>query len=282
MAEPIIGIYEKALPAGPGWPARLDAAVRAGYRFVEIAVDEDPDRLARLDWSAGRRWELREAAAAAGVRIQTIVLSAHRRFPLGSGSPQVRRRAVEVLHKAVDLAGDIGVRTVQLAGYYVHYEERTPHSRGWFLEGLEQGLERAAPAGVMLGLETMDGEDVPSVARAMEIIEIFDSPWLQVYPDVGNLAANELDVAAQLTLAKGHLVGVHLKDTRPGQYRRVPFGAGSVPFVEVFRALDVMGYDGNFLIEMWNDGAPDAVETITGARAWVLDRMREARDTESA
>ena len=280
MADPVLGIYEKALPDRAGWPARLAAAAEAGYGFVEISVDDDPARLARLDWTADRRRALRDAAGESGVRVHTVILSAHRRHPLGSTSADGRALAQSILDRAVDLAGDIGARIVQLAGYFARGEARTPRSRGWFLDGVGRGLDQAASAGVMLGLETMDGEDVTSVTDAMEIVRAFDSPWLRVYPDVGNLAANGLDVAAELRLARGNLVGVHLKDTRPGEYRRVPFGAGTVPFVAAFRALDEIGYDGPYLIEMWNDGAPDAAETIRDARSWVLDRMREARRAE--
>lgn len=276
MADPAIGIYEKALPSLPSWPARLDAAAEAGYAFVEIAVDEDRDRLARLCWPAARRRELGQAARSAGAPIHTVILSAHRRYPLGSASPGVRRRATGILDKAVEFAADIGARIVQLAGYFVYYEDRAPQSREWFLEGLGLGLRRASRAGVMLGIETMDGKDITSVERAMEIVRKFDSPWLQVYPDIGNLAANGLDVCEELIRGRGHLVGIHLKDTRPGEFRRVPFGAGVVPFAEAFRTLESIGYDGNFAIEMWNDGEPDAAPIIANARRWTLDRMGEA------
>lgn len=279
MGDPVLGIYEKALPERPDWPARLAAAAEAGYDFIEISVDDDPERLARLDWTADRRRALRDAAEESGVRVHAIVLSAHRRYPLGSASADRRALARSILERAVDLAGDIGARIVQLAGYFVHGEDHVPQSRDRFLDGLGKGLGRAASTGVMLGLETMDGEDVTSVADAMEIVGVFDSPWLRVYPDIGNLAANGLDVAAELRLARGNLVGIHLKDTRPGEYRRVPFGAGEVPFVAAFRALNEIGYDGAYLIEMWNDGAPDATETIGNARSWILDRIREARQT---
>jgi len=280
MVEATIGIYEKALPVLTDWTARLNAAARAGFDFVEIAVDESPERLARLDWSVNQRRELRNAIQISGIRIQTIILSAHRRFPLGSASVEGRQKAIEILNKAVDFACDIGARTIQLAGYFVYFEEHTAQSRDWFLEGLGKGLERAAAAGVMLGLETMDGEDVTSVRDALKVIKTFNSPWLQVYPDVGNLAANGLDVGAELVLAKGHLIGIHLKDTRPGEFRRVPFGRGNVPFVDTFRSLDAIRYTGNFLIEMWNDGEEDPLTIISDARTWILARMQEAQNNK--
>ena len=276
MARPQIGIYEKALPILDDWPARMAAVAEAGFDFLEIPVDETDERLRRLDWPPSVRADLRRATSDNGVEIHAVILSAHRRFALGSASPATRRQALDIFEKAVGLAVDIGARAIQLAGYYVYYEPHDEGSRSRFLDGLRSGLEWAGSAGVMLGLETMDGEDVTSVAGAMEIVGEIGSPWLQVYPDIGNLAGNRLDVGAELKRARGHLVGIHLKDARPGEFRRVPFGDGVVPFVDAFRALSEIGYDGGYLIEMWNDGAAGSMRIITDARTWIQDRMIEA------
>ncbi|MDE0537812.1 MAG: L-ribulose-5-phosphate 3-epimerase [Rhodospirillales bacterium] len=276
MITPNIGIYEKALPNLPDWSARLGAAAEAGYGFIELAVDEDSDRISRLDWPESARTELRKRAEAAGVSIDTVILSVHRRYPLGSSSSDTRRKANAQFEKAIALARDIGAKTVQVAGYFVYYEDHTERAREWFLEGLRKGADLAGQAGIMLGLETMDGEDVTSVTQAMDVIAAINSPVLQIYPDIGNLAANGLDVCRELSAGRGHLIGIHLKDARPGEYRRVPFGNGIVPFADAFRTLKEIGYDGNFLIEMWNDREDDALSVIRGAREWILERMTEA------
>ena len=276
MSDPAIGIYEKALPEHPDWPSRLGAAAHAGFDFIEIAVDDDPDRLARLDWSASTRRELRDQAATAKVPVDTVILSAHRRYPLGSASRETRNLANTIFEKAIHFAGDIDARTIQVAGYFVYFEDHTEYSRGWFLEGLDKAAQLAASSGIVLGLETMDGEDVTSVTDAMEVVAAINSPSLEVYPDIGNLAANGLNVSAELTAAQDHLVGIHLKDTRHGEYRRVPFGEGVVPFADAFRTLKAIGYDGSFLIEMWNDGEEDALSVIKNARKWICERMAEA------
>lgn len=78
-----LGIYEKALPAGECWLARLRLAKELGFDFVEMSVDETDDRLSRLDWSREQRLALVGAIAETGVRVPSMCLSAHRRFPLG-------------------------------------------------------------------------------------------------------------------------------------------------------------------------------------------------------
>jgi L-ribulose-5-phosphate 3-epimerase len=276
MKQLPLGIYEKALPFNVSWPERLDKAKAAGFDFVEISVDESDERLSRLDWPAKERANLRAAIANSGVPIITMCLSAHRKYALGSADPAIRRQAFDILQKAVDFAVDTGIRIIQLAGYYVYYEPRTAHSLPRYQEGLAQGLEWAAKAGVMLALENVDGHDVDSVTQAMFFVNAFNSPWFQVYSDIGNLAEHGLDVGAQLELARGHLVGVHVKDTRPGEPRRVPFGKGTVPFVAAFQKLAQMNFTGPVLLEMWNDDSPEAMQIVQQAREWIEGRMLEA------
>ena len=271
-----VGIYEKALPFGIDWHQRLTLARYAGFDFVEISIDESDERLIRLDWSAKERANLRQAIADTGVLLTTMCLSGHRKYPFGSASPETRRRAFEIMRKAVDFAIDVGVRVIQLAGYYVYYE---PHDDGSLLryqEGLAQSLEWATQADVMLALENVDGSDVDSIAQAMHFVNTFNSPWFQVYPDIGNLAEHQLDVSAELELARGHIVGIHIKDTRPGEPRRVPFGEGTVPFVQAFQKLAEMNFIGPVLLEMWNDDSPEAMHLVRQSREWVAERMVEA------
>jgi L-ribulose-5-phosphate 3-epimerase len=270
-----IGIYEKALPYNVTWRERLALAREAGFDFVEMSIDESDERLARLDWSAAERAELREAVATTGVPIITLCLSGHRKWALGSVSPEVRERGLDIMHKAVRFCVDTGIRIIQLAGYYVYYEPHVPGSMERYRDGLAQGLEWASQAGVMLALENVDGDDINSVSVAMRLVEDFNSPWFQVYPDVGNLGEHGLDVRTELERGRGHLVGIHVKDTRPGEPRRVPFGQGIVPFVDAFRTLAEMRYTGPVMLEMWNDDSPESVRIIRESREWVIARMVE-------
>jgi len=278
---PVLGIYEKALPAGLDWPGMLRTAREAGYDFVEMSIDESEARLARLDWSARERAAFRAAVAEAGARVPSICLSGHRRFPLGSADGAVRERGRDIMRKAIDLAVDLGIRTLQLAGYDVYYEGSTPESVERFGDGLRESVELAERAEVCLAMEIMDTPFMGTISRWLAWAERIPSPWFQVYPDIGNLSAWAGDVAAEIALAKGRIAAVHLKDTLrpgpgfPGKFRDLRFGEGGVDFPAAFRALDDIGYRGAYLLEMWTDRAPDPVAEIRQAREWMLARMRE-------
>ncbi|MFK7800998.1 MAG: L-ribulose-5-phosphate 3-epimerase [Anaerolineae bacterium] len=274
MMKHRIGLYEKGLPEAWPWSRKLDSAKGIGFDFMEIAIDHAPERLGRLDWTDQEKNNLRQAISDSGIPIFNVVLSAHRTWPFGSASADVRHKAIEIGKKAVDFAAAIGIRCIQIAGYFVFDEPHTSQSRGYFIDGLSQTADFAASAGVMLGLENMDGEDVISLRTALAITTEINNPWLKLYPDVGNLAANQLDVEAELKLATGQLVGVHLKDTQVGVYRRVPYGGGITPFKQVAETLCQIGYHGPVTLEMWNDDADDSLETVTQSLNWIQEQFK--------
>ena len=273
-----IGLYEKALPDLLPWEERLRQASAAGFSFVELSVDESEDRLARLYWTAAQRAELRQAVRNTGVPLLTIGLSAHRKYPLGSAAPETRAVALDLLRRAIELASDLGVRIIQLMGYDVFYEPSDAGTAARFLEGLQQGVRWAESAGVMLGLENVDLEFINSVAKALAIIAQVDSPWLRVYPDIGNLVAAGYDPISQLRLAKGQIVGLHVKDARPGEVRGVPFGGGQVPFEAVFGLLPELGFWGPLAVEMWAhlDPAGDPLKSAREACRFISTSIERA------
>ena len=275
-----LGIYEKALAKDLSWPERLVLAKSCGFDFVEMSVDETDERLSRLDWSPAQRASLVTAMLETGVAIPSMCLSAHRRFPFGSRDAAVRQRAREIMSKAIHLARDLGIRTIQLAGYDVYYEDRDAGTLARFEAGLARAVERAAGAGVMLAVEIMDTEFMSSISRWKVWDDKFRSPWFTVYPDVGNLSAWGNDVDAELTLGIDRIAAIHLKDTRkvtgdfPGQFRDVPFGDGCVDFRACFATLADLGYRGPFLMEMWTEKADEPVVEIATARRWMIEQMR--------
>ena len=77
------GIYEKALPKGISWQERLELAASLGFDFVEMSIDETDERLARLQWTDQEIEAVNQAQRSTGVRIYSICLSGHRRYPFG-------------------------------------------------------------------------------------------------------------------------------------------------------------------------------------------------------
>lgn len=275
MARPI-GIYEKATPQHFTWKERLEFAKELGFDFVEMSVDESDARLARLEWSKEERFEVVKAVYETGVRIPTICFSGHRRYPLGSNDPALEAKSLETMKQCIELAQDLGVRVIQLAGYDVYYEEKSPETRVRFLKNLRKACNWAEQAQVILAIEIMDDPFINSIEKYLAVEKAINSPYLFVYPDIGNLSAWHNDLYSEFVIGHQALAALHLKDTYPvteqskGQFRDVPFGQGCVNWEDTFRILKETNYQGPFLIEMWSENCPTVEET--------KEAIKEAQD----
>lgn len=274
-----IGIYEKALPADLSWEERLVHAAKAGYDYVEISIDESDSRLARLDWTGSEIAALRQAITNTDIPIVTMCLSAHRKYPLGSASPEIRKRGLDIFRKAIDFAREIGLRIIQVTGYDVFYEQSDDQTEARFFEGMHQGVWWASQAGVMLGLENVDTPFVESLDKALRVVHEVNSPWFHLYPDMGNLVAAGYYPPDEFRLAKNHLVAVHVKDALPRVIRGVPFEEGDVPLLETFRALAQIGFHGPLTVEMWADKSIDVdpLSAVIEARKLVETLIKGAQ-----
>lgn len=263
-----LGLYEKAMPSDLSWREKLEAAKTAGFDFVEISIDETDAKLSRLDMPEEERLELIHTMREVGVSIRTMCLSGHRKYPLGSSDPAVRQRSLEIMEKAIQLADDLGIRIIQLAGYDVYYEESTEETRALFLENLKKAAAMAARAGVVMGFETMETEFMNTVEKSMQYVNLVSSVYLNVYPDIGNItnAAKTYgtDVLEDLHSGKGHLAAMHLKETKPGLFREIPFGEGHVDFESAIQTAWDLGVR-KYVTEFWYAGSPAWKDDLSDA-----------------
>jgi len=274
-----LGLYEKSMPGWLGWKEKLEAAKAAGYDFVEISIDETDEKLSRLSMSQAERLELINTMKIVGLPIRTMCLSGHRKYPLGSHDPAVREKGMEIMEKAIQLADDLGVRIIQLAGYDVYYEDSSEETKQYFLENLKKATEIAARLGVVLGFETMETEFMNTVEKSMEYVKLVSSMYLNVYPDIGNItnAAKTYGINAldDLRAGKGHLVAMHLKETVPGKFREIPFGTGHVDFESAIQTAWELGIR-KYVAEFWYTGNPQWMRELYDANK----RMTEILDKQ--
>ena len=274
-----LGLYEKAIPKDIAWKDRLQITKDLGFDFLEISVDESDDRLSRLDWPLDQKRDLVRLSQDIGVPILSMCLSGHRRFPYGSKDPKTVQQARTIMTKALDFALHCGIRNIQMAGYDVYYEDSTPTSKNQFKDELALAVEQAAERQIMLSIEIMDYPFMSSITRFAEITKHIHSPWLTVYPDVGNLTAWWNDVPLELKTYISQISAIHLKDTLPvgpkslGQFRDLVLGEGTVDFVEVFKALKEVSYQGSFVLELWGDNVFDYKQQILTSLSFIKEQM---------
>ncbi len=277
-----LALYEKAIPAGKSFEEMFEITKACGFDRFEISIDETDARLKRLEMSAAEQSELGALARRSGTPIRTMCLSGHRKYPLGASDSQVRERSMDIMKKAVDFSVNAGISIIQLAGYDVYYEESTPDTVKWFTENLIRSTEYAASRGVVLAFESMETPFMDTIEKIMKYVELVDSPWLGIYPDIGNLKNAAVlyghDVTKDLLKGRGHTFAVHLKETNPGIYRDMNYGTGGhTEYVPCIRAALDMGVR-MFTGEFWYQKGQDYMKVIAESNEFLRNVIREAEN----
>lgn len=276
-----LGLYEKAIPEGMDFPEMFDITRECGFDRLEISIDESDRRLERLDWDASKQRELGSISRAMGTPLKTMCLSGHRKYPMGSHDAAIRKKSMEVTEKAIRFAVNAGISVIQLAGYDVYYERGDEETEKWFLENLARAAIMAAENGIILAFETMETPFMDTVEKSMKYVDKVGSPWLGVYPDIGNLKNASLiygnDVVQDMMAGQGHVFAVHLKETKPGIYRDMNFGDpdGHTEYVRCIEASLKMGVC-MFTGEFWFQAGQDYKKTITEANSFLRKKIAEA------
>lgn len=275
-----LGLYEKALPDSMSWEDKFKEAGLGGYDFIEISIDESDMRLNRL-YDENLQEEIKAAQQNSQIKIESMCLSGHRKYPLGSLAKEDQDKSLDIFYRAVDFAFDLGVRMIQLAGYDVYYSEGSDETYANFIRNLRKGIAYAACRGIVCGFETMETDFMNTVAKARQVCDIIASPYCAIYPDLGNLTNASISMGHDLyeDIRSGNplLIAAHLKDTLPGLFRNLEFGEGHVDFEQGSKVLWDSGIR-RYTCEFWNlereDYRERLIHNANTARA-ILDRLSE-------
>ncbi|MDK2819764.1 MAG: L-ribulose-5-phosphate 3-epimerase [Mycoplasmataceae bacterium] len=277
-----LGIYEKAINNKFSWEDKIIITAKAGFKFIELSIDESDSRLQRLDWKKEKIEELKDLLKSHNVEINSICLSAHRRFPFGSHDMVVRNKAREIMTKALEFAKTLGVTVIQLAGYDVYYEESDNETVENFVQGIIWSVQEAKKYNIILAFEIMDTPFMGTISKAMKYVNQINSPLLKIYPDLGNISQWTDSLEEEFEIGKNHIVGLHFKDTKPGIFKCVPFGQGTVDFPRLLTIISNIKYIGPILIEMWSENntsetSEENILELSKAKSFYLDQWKRVK-----
>lgn len=260
-----IGLYEKAMRNTLTWKEKLQCAKECGYDYLEISIDATEEKINRIYMDTEEKREIMEAIFDTGIPIGSMSVSALTKYALGDPDQAVRDRGIEIAEKSIQLSSALGVRTVMIPGYDIYYGESTIETKRYFLENIRKIAEIAEREGILVGFETMENNFMNTTGKAVQYVNMVDSAYLKIYPDAGNITnaavANRHDVCEDLSLGKGKLIALHLKETKPDVYREVPFLTGHVEFERIINTAWKLGVR-RYVTELWDVGQPQWKEDI--------------------
>ncbi|MFJ9026894.1 TIM barrel protein [Streptomyces sp. NPDC102259] len=241
---------------------RLDDALALladlGYDGVGLTLDHmhlDPfatDLAART-----RHLAYRLDALGLDITVETgarYVLDARRKHgpSLLDPEPDDRARRVDLLLRAVRIAGDLGAHAVHC--FSGTLPPGTAAETAWqrLAETLVPVLDIAASAGVPLAIEPEPGHLLATLADFHRLRRALDDPAsLGLTLDIGHCQCLEpLAPADCVRAAAPWLRHVQIEDMRRGVHEHLPFGDGEIDFPPVLAALADSGYRGLTVVEL--------------------------------
>ncbi len=158
---------------------------------------------------------LRRLAYKSGVELYSISV----RSELTRAEAAQRDAEVASLEKWVDVANSLGASHIRVFGGNVPKGFAEEQAVPWVVECLKRASDKAAKAGVILGLENHGGITTRA-ERIIEIVRKVDSPWVQVNMDTGNFRS---EVFQQIEAVLPYAANVQVKVEMVGDDgKRVP------------------------------------------------------------
>lgn len=188
---------------------------------------------------------------------------------LTSRDETVRLKARGYIARLIDVAARLRANVIigSMQGFTLDKGVTHDQALSWLGEALNELGERAGTQGTGLILEPLnryETEIINRLADGMEVIRSLETGNVTLLADLFHMNIEEDSLPAAVRAAKGYIGYVHLADSN-----RRPAGLGHTDFVEVFKALKAIGYDGYISAEALPYPDPDkaAAQTMTTCRA---------------
>ncbi|MFY9233040.1 MAG: sugar phosphate isomerase/epimerase family protein [Fimbriimonadaceae bacterium] len=200
-----------------------------------------------------------EAAEKEGIAIQSVCSGTYWSRSLGDSDLGTRNLAQEDLRKMIQISAWLGAKTLLVIPGAVDVfflPDRAPQPYDQVESNAIRGLRAALPDAVRhqvrLGIENVWNRFLLSPMEMAGFIDMFDSPWIGAYVDVGNVMPFGYP-EQWLRILDHRVVGVHFKDFKRAVGTAEGFVdllEGDVDWPEVVRALGEIGYDGPVCAEL--------------------------------
>ena len=193
--------------------------------------------------------EIKKAADAAGITIDSVMNMAHWKYPLSSDDPAAVEKSLEGMRTSLRNAKLWGAGTVLLVPAVVN--EQTSYRNAWNRSQIQirKLIPLAEELKVVIALEEVWNKFLLSPLEFAEYVDQFESPWVKAWFDVGNVVLFGYPQDWIRTLGN-RIADVHLKDFRRDGYKWVNLGEGSVDWPEVRKAFAEIGYHGYAICEL--------------------------------
>ena len=253
------GLVFDMVSADVSYADRFKLVRDSGFEVVQALTEPDQQKAEQM----------KQAADAAGIRIDSVMNVDHWQYPISSSDPTVVEKSLAGMRTSLHNAKLWGADTVLLVPAVVN--PQTSYRDAWTRSQVQirKLLPLAEELKVVIAIEEVWNKFLLSPLEMAQYVDEFKSPWVKAWFDVGNVVLYGYPQDWIRTLGK-RIVKVHLKDfkRKEGGYAWVNLGEGDVDWAAVRLAFTDIGYAGSVIAEL--DGGDAAYLSDVSRR---IDRL---------
>jgi L-ribulose-5-phosphate 3-epimerase len=235
------GLVYDMLPQSLSHLERCKLAREVGFEVVQAPTTSD-ERTAE---------EMKAAADKAGMRIDSVMNMDHWDYPLSSGDPAVVEKSLSGMHTSLHNAKLWGSDVVLLVPAVVNAQ--TSYRDAWTRSQrqIRKLIPLASELKVVIGIEEVWNKFLLSPLEMQHYVAEFNSPWIKVWFDTGNVLLYGYPQDWIRTLGQS-IVKLHIKDFKREKngYNWVNLGDGDTDWPEIRKALAEINYSGSVIVEL--------------------------------
>jgi L-ribulose-5-phosphate 3-epimerase len=207
------GLVFDMLPSSLSYTDRFKLARDVGFEVVQAPTTPDKHEAE----------EIKKAADAANVRIDSVMNMDHWKYPLSSSDSAVVAKSMEGMRTSLHNAKLWGSDAVLLVPAVVNAQ--TSYRDAWTRSQTEirKLIPLAAELKVVIAIEEVWNKFLLSPLEMAKYISEFESPWIKAWFDVGNVVLYGYPQDWIRTLGKS-VYKVHLKDFKRKEKRMDTLG----------------------------------------------------------
>jgi len=235
------GLVYDMLPRTLSHADRFKLARDTGFEVVQAPTTPD-EHVAE---------EMKTAAAAANIRIDSVMNMDHWQYPLSSDDSSTVEKSLNGMRTSLRNAKLWGSDAVLLVPAVVN--AHTSYHDAWTRSQIQirKLLPLAEELKIVISIEEVWNKFLLSPLEMVSYIGEFKSPWIKAWFDVGNVVLYGYPQDWIRTLGK-NISNVHLKDFKRKEsgYAWVNLGDGDVDWPAVRQAFADIGYSGSAIAEL--------------------------------
>jgi sugar phosphate isomerase/epimerase len=246
----------------------------ADQGFDEFEIMVHPGHLWPSDMSAEQRRALRQTIESGKLKLISLNMP-NIDINVAAAAQGMRIYSLKLLIETVRLAGELGARGVVIGPGKANplFPASPDELTKYFFEALDLLCPVADSAGTSLWVENMPFAFLPGIGELLAALKQYGNDAVRIIYDIPNAYFIGEDFADGLQQCRPLLELVHLSDTGRQAYRHDPVGLGTVPFAEVPRALEAVGYNVKPMLEIISRD-PDRDIIASAAKLAVLGFKR--------